>query len=265
MTNANSEPVPVAPPLGARRRRADEVNRMRDLLRMEIVAGRYDRQALLPAEPELMLAYAVSRNVVRDSLDLLRAEGLIERIQGSGTFVLVEKARHQLDRVHAINDSITRPGWAGGTILTNTTVLAPAVVAEYLGIAPGDECAFLEYTATLGSAPFSVSTSYLPLPAAEKLLRGEFRGDFYQFLESSGLPVGAGELVVEAVAADGRSAAVLDIAEGAPLVLFHRRLTDVDGHPLEIGFVRCRADQLILQTRLPRMTRPDPTAKESAC
>jgi GntR family transcriptional regulator len=247
--------------LSGRRRRVDDASRVRDLLRTEILSGRYGEQAMLPSESELMLEYAVGRNVVRDCLDLLRAEGLVERIQGAGTFVLGTKAQHRFDRVHAIHDSVRRAGRVSGAVLSMSTVTAPRPVAEHLSLTPGAPCTLIEYTAVIAGTPFSVSTSYLPLPVGSQLDRGAFSGDFYQLLEAAGFTVNGGDLTVEAIPADERAAATLHIRVGAPLIMFQRKLVSPDGSPLEYGYVRCRGDRLSLQIQLPRSVQSD---KETA-
>lgn len=239
-------------PLSGRRRRADEAARIRDLLRIEIVAGRYSEQDQLPSEPELMLEYGVGRNIVRDSLDMLRFENLIERIQGSGTFVLATKVQHRLDRVHAIHDSVRRSNQVTGAVISLTKVTAPRPVAEQLGIRPGEMCTLTEYTAVVSGTPFSVSLSYLPLEVGERLDASAFRGDFYQWLEAAGYVVNGGDLSVEAIMAAERAAVTLEIPIGAPLIMFRRKLTSPSGSPLELGFVRCRGDRLSLTIKLPR-------------
>jgi GntR family transcriptional regulator len=238
--------------LSGRRRRADESARIRDLLRLEIVAGRYGEQDQLPSEPELMLEYGVGRNIVRDSLDMLRSENLIERIQGSGTFVLATKAQHRLNRVHGIHDSVRRSKQVTGDVISLTRVTAPRPVAEQLGLPPGELCTLTEYTAVVSGKPFSVSLSYLPLAVGDRLDPSTFGGDFYQWLEAAGSAVDGGELSVEAIMADERASASLDVPAGAPLVMFRRKLTGPGGSPLEFGFVRCRGDRLSLNITLPR-------------
>lgn len=52
-----------------------------------IVSGRYAKGSKLPSEPELATAYGVSRPVVRQALDKIRSEGLIESLRGSGSYV----------------------------------------------------------------------------------------------------------------------------------------------------------------------------------
>jgi len=53
----------------------------------EISSGRYPVGALLPTEPHLAARFSVSRTVLREAISQLRAEGVIETVQGRGTYV----------------------------------------------------------------------------------------------------------------------------------------------------------------------------------
>lgn len=75
---------PAKQPSVARRRLADQAYAH---LLHRIVTGDYAEGAALPSENELSRLFAVSRPVVREALDRLRAGGLIEPRQGLGTFV----------------------------------------------------------------------------------------------------------------------------------------------------------------------------------
>lgn len=52
-----------------------------------IVSGRFVKGSKLPSEPELATTFEVSRPVVRQALEKLRADGLIESLRGSGNYV----------------------------------------------------------------------------------------------------------------------------------------------------------------------------------
>ncbi|TDE09338.1 GntR family transcriptional regulator [Jiangella asiatica] len=58
-----------------------------DQVRQDILAGRWPVGSRLPTEQELLRTHQVSLNTVRRALDVLVKEGLVERRQGSGTFV----------------------------------------------------------------------------------------------------------------------------------------------------------------------------------
>jgi GntR family transcriptional regulator len=204
-----------------------------------------------------MVRYAVGRNVARDALDLLRREGLVERVQGSGTFIVNETSRHRFDRVHSVNDSQTTPRQVGAEFLTVAVVDAPRPVAVQLGLPEGAVCTLLEFVTTVEGSPVAVTTSYLPRGIAAQVDRDQFSGDLYQFLESVGIAVARAEESVEAVPAESWSAHHLGTEVGAPVLLFRRRTFDVHDAVVEVGFVRFRGDRISLDVRLPRTTGED--------
>ena len=58
-----------------------------DLLRGEIARITKNGSNRMPTEKEISLSYDVSRQTVRNALEVLESEGLIERIQGSGSYI----------------------------------------------------------------------------------------------------------------------------------------------------------------------------------
>lgn len=68
--------------------REDLVERVSDHLREEIVTGSFKAGENLPSEAELAEAYGVSRRVIRETMRILRALGLVEINQGKRPKVL---------------------------------------------------------------------------------------------------------------------------------------------------------------------------------
>ena len=62
-------------------------DRLSDTLRNQIVTRQLVPGNKLMSENELCFAYGMSRQVVRQAIDILRKEGLVQTIQGSGTYV----------------------------------------------------------------------------------------------------------------------------------------------------------------------------------
>ena len=58
-----------------------------DVLRAEAIHMMRKGEKRLPTESEIATRFAVSRQTVRNALELLEEEGLIERIQGSGSYI----------------------------------------------------------------------------------------------------------------------------------------------------------------------------------
>lgn len=82
-----SEPLnDPAPLVLARRQRLGD--QLYGQILEQIVSGRLAEGARLPPETEICRLFGVSRPVVRQALQRLRADGLVQARQGSGTFVL---------------------------------------------------------------------------------------------------------------------------------------------------------------------------------
>jgi len=124
--------------------------RVADDLRMRIETGDLAAGQQLPTLDVIAERYRSSLAVARKAMELLRSQGLVVTRQGKGTFVRgrARTRRHGIDRY-------SRSRWRSGTpILTGEAekqgyqadqvirelaeVPAPGVVAERLGIKPGE-------------------------------------------------------------------------------------------------------------------------------
>ena len=92
MTQSTVGSYEPPPPPGARR--ADPV--VADLVG-RIVSGAIRPGSLLPAEPELVAAYGVSRGTLREATKMLEAKGVVRVQQGRGTVVLGPEQWQMLD------------------------------------------------------------------------------------------------------------------------------------------------------------------------
>lgn len=139
-------------------RRHAAARRVRDLLRAAIVHDEFPA-GTLPGEPELMLAFSTSRQVIRDALELLRDEGLVRRAQGAGTLSTASKVRHNFGFLHGPDgaDSAVRHR----VLAVNEEPAAPQV-AQRLGIDTGAGCGVIDLLTTLDDEPFYACTTYVP-------------------------------------------------------------------------------------------------------
>ncbi|OLT54208.1 hypothetical protein BJF89_17240 [Corynebacterium sp. CNJ-954] len=85
--------TPPGPP-----RRSALVQQVIENLQHSIAGGRWPVGSKLPLEAELVDEYEVSRGTLRQAVQALVHVGMLETIQGSGTFV---RASHELDAVLA--------------------------------------------------------------------------------------------------------------------------------------------------------------------
>jgi GntR family transcriptional regulator len=58
-----------------------------NLLRVQIQSGELQAGRIIPSETTLMQEHDLARGTVRHAIDVLVDEGLVNRVQGRGTFV----------------------------------------------------------------------------------------------------------------------------------------------------------------------------------
>jgi GntR family transcriptional regulator len=155
--------------------RADAARWVRDVLRSQIMEGAFGGLAAarppMPSEPALAAQLGVSRNAIREALDLLRDEGLITRVQGAGTFVTGAKLRHHLDRLEGLAESMA--GYhlpVENRVLSVRESVATVFVAGKLAVPEGSRIAFVERLRSVGGLPLSLDTSSLRPEAIPVLL-----------------------------------------------------------------------------------------------
>ena len=80
-----------------------------DELRSGIYSGKYSGTGRLPTEGELVALYKVSRQTIRQALTILEQDGLIEKLQGSGSYITeyVKMSRLKTRRVAVITTYVS--------------------------------------------------------------------------------------------------------------------------------------------------------------
>lgn len=234
-------------------RRADRARQVADVLRHQLLAGAF-ATGHLPREPQLCHDFDASRNTVREALGLLAAEGLVERQPGVGTMVVTAKVAHGLHRLAGLQETLREHGVITNEVRTLGLIRPPAVVARRLLIPDGEQVVYLERVRRLDGNPVSLDLTYLPRDIGVPLLSEDLahRDVFVLIEEVTGRSLGRADLSVEAVNADPHSAALLEVADRAALLMVERVSHLDDGRPVDLEWIRFRGDRLTLQTELLR-------------
>jgi GntR family transcriptional regulator len=225
---------------------------LRDLLRSALLAGRFEADGrMLPGEAQLMLAYGVPRATVREALDLLRREGLVERQQGTGTRCVARRESVRLVEAHGTAEDRSHPmvGGVRPRVIEQRTVPMPPAVARYLGERAGAPCLLLEYVALVLGEPHAVCANYVRYPEAERVAATAFGADWYTLMADAGLVVAETDFVIEAMLADRPVADLLGIPVGAPVMALEQVIRDATGRPYDFAVIRSRGDRAGLLSR----------------
>ncbi|MYV64913.1 GntR family transcriptional regulator, partial [Streptomyces sp. SID2131] len=144
-----------------RRLRADRARQLADLLRHRILAGG-SPGGVLPLEDVIAADYRASRNTVRQALDLLRGEQLVDRQPGVGTVVVGEKYPHGLDRLQGLAEILHEHGRVTNEVRTVGPVGAPGPVTHRLGLPEHSDVLCIERLRRLDGLPLSLGTTRRP-------------------------------------------------------------------------------------------------------
>ena len=187
------------------------------------------------------------------ALELLRAEGMITRVQGAGTFVTGAKLSQRLDRLEGLAESL-----AGHRLPVDNEVLsvresiASPFVASKLALPENAPILFIERLRSVGGLPLSLDTTSLRIGAVPVDANFDQQDVFALIEKELGVRLGWAEITVESVLADANTAKLLQIRPGAPLLLLHRLTHLEDGTPFDLETVRYRGDRCSLVTTAAR-------------
>lgn len=207
------------------------------------------REGVLPPETklenEIALAkrYNLSRPTMRQAMDCLVREGLVVRQRGVGTQVVGPQVRRNLRLSSLYNDL-----QADGTI-PQTKVLGFEIVSsdeftrEKLGIRPGADVQHIRRLRTVDGRPLAIMENWVAVSAASLSVDELERDGLYNVLRRSGIDFRMAHQTVGAAVASSEQASLLQMEEGAALVVMGRTALDGSGSAIEHGHHVYRADR----------------------
>jgi GntR family transcriptional regulator len=206
----------------------------------------------IPTERELCTLYGVSRTTVRQALQELVHEGQLYRRQGRGTFVAPPKLVQTI-QLHGHTEEMEAQGLRPGSrTLSADDVPASPELAAFFGLAEGAEVHRIVRVRLVDDEPIALQTVYLD--AARFRHVGESLAGWvslYRLLRDRyDTQIAGGEETVESAAADTKTAELLGIETGAPLLVLHRRSWEADGRPIEWSESLYRGDRYRIAVRL---------------
>ncbi|MEV0288928.1 GntR family transcriptional regulator [Kribbella sp. NPDC050820] len=239
---------------------------LKQWLSARIVSGELQPGEQIPSELELCERFGISRGVVRQALNELQYEGLIDRERGRGTFVSGPKtAEGLISGLRGLaEDAASRGQSIDSRVLVLREVPASASVASALELAEGDPVVELERVRSLDGEPHVLALTYLPAALVPGLADRDLSGSesLYRILrEDYGLVNVSSRRRVEASVAGAREAELLGVEPGAPLLVLRSVGYAPGQRPLDYFMAYHRGDRSSFEVVL---TSPEGTAASFA-
>jgi GntR family transcriptional regulator len=201
-----------------------------------------------PSERELVAQFGVARMTVRQALDALVGEGLLELVPGRGTFVA--QPRHRIGQLTSFTEDIRRRGMLpeSQTLLARREQAGPGV-ARALSITPGDAVIHWKRLRRADQQVVCIEDAYLNEVLLPGFLQSGMPTSLYDALDVRGLRPNWAEDSICADAADTEEAGLLEVPVGAP-VLRHSRRGLLGDKPVEVSRTVYRPDRYTVYVQL---------------
>ena len=201
-----------------------------------------------PSERELVARFGVARMTVRQALDALVAEGLLERVPGRGTFV--SQPRRRVGLLSSFTEDMMRRGLLpeSQTLLARREQAGPGV-ARALGISPGDAVIHWKRLRRGDQQVVCVEDAYLNEVLLPGFLQTGMPTSLYEALRERGLRPTWAEDAISADAATAEEAEQLEIEPGDPVMHLSRRALSAD-MVVEVSRTTFRHDRFTMHVQL---------------
>lgn len=189
--------------------------------------------------------YEISRMTVRQAINNLVNDGYLVRKRRKRTFVATKKIEQPLKGLTSFSEDMRARGMVPGTtLLAFHTIPASPSFASQLGIGEGEGVYEIHRIRLADGLPMALETAYVPCSLVPGLTEQNVSGSIYEFIENKlGLTIRSETQVLEASVARKLEAELLQIKEGAPVLLIQRNSYLQTGQPLEIVKSVYRADR----------------------
>lgn len=183
----------------------------------------FGETGMIPSERELMQMFNVSRITVKRAVDDLVNEGYLYRIQGKGTFLREEEAKHDLISIMSCTQDIRKMGMVPSKKLIQAEIMdADKIRQRRLQLSPGDKVFLIKRVYYADNEPVNYTTAYLPLKYYPGIEQYDFsKESIYEILEKVyKTKITTAKRTLEAVLAMDDVATQLELNVREPVILF---------------------------------------------
>ncbi|MHB8457112.1 MAG: GntR family transcriptional regulator [Acidimicrobiales bacterium] len=217
-------------------------------LAARILAGEYRPAALLPSQRELSNQYGVTLMTLRQALQMLQDEGLIDARPGTGTFVAAPRYAYDLGHLRSFAQDMAFQGALVETqVISARTLVAPPPVAARLGLPKHGRAYAIRRVRLIDNRPVVLQDSYLPPRLGRMLGTRELEDrSLYAVLAEAGVSVNRATETICPAALDSDDAKLLHRDPGATALLSHHVSFDAEDTPVIDDLALLPGDSVVI-------------------
>ncbi|WP_390408061.1 GntR family transcriptional regulator [Lacticaseibacillus jixiensis] len=203
-------------------------------IKKDIEAGKWQIGDRIPSERDLAVTFNVSRMTLRQAIQTLVDEGILERRIGAGTFVANQKVQERVSGVTSFTDVMLAQGKKPDSKTISYHVAKPSLSeSEKLKLKDGAQVLRMERIRFGDGVPISFEVATVPYDMIKDFSKAEVSKSFYHTLEEHGYLIGGAQQTVSAMIASERIAEFLEIKRGSAILRLRQVSFLQDGRPFE--------------------------------
>ncbi len=219
----------------------------------QVIGEGIEPHSKLPTERDLASRFDVSRLTVRRALDRLEQEGLVYRVQGSGTFVAAPRITKSVELTSFSEDMRARGLQPGSSVLLSQAITAGVRLGAKLRVSPPDELLHIRRVRTADGEPMALEDVYLNPGLVPGLSWEEGNESLYRILETNyGLRVEWAEQSIRASVLEPDQAAILHAPSFSPAFFVSRVSFDAQDRAIEYAESTYRGDRYHYELQIHR-------------
>ena len=211
-----------------------------EYLLKNIYGGVYTVRDALPTEKELCEMFNVSRMTANKALANIEDKGLIERVQGSGSYVRLFEYRHDMMEMTSFTEQYKKRGVQISTKLLMYSLSSLRDfknfrnIARKLYINQNENVYYFERQRSGNGKVIAYSRTWVPVSRIPNISTDCLSKSFYDFLEKTlKLPLGNGESDLSVIDPDETVKKYMNINDNVPVVLIEHITYLKNGLPIE--------------------------------
>lgn len=219
-------------------------------LERSIINGRYEK--LIPSERELMEQYEVSRSTVREAINALVREGILEKKHGKGTYVSMKPIENWLGQLNSTTEVIRGLGMEpGAKLLTYQRITTPSSVRKQTGFT---QAYFIKRLRLANDKPIGIEQHYFPPFIGEQLANYDLNEvTLYDVIQNElGIKFHEARQRITSTKVSKKDRELLQVDENTCLLQAERTIIGQDTSILEYELAYYRSDLYAVEINLAR-------------
>lgn len=223
---------------------------LKEILEYQIAKGILSGK--IPSERQIMEEYQTSRSTVREAINLLVKEGILEKRHGKGTFVSLKPIHDWLGNLSSTTETIRHMGMKPGARLITHYHTTPSIrIQEQSGFR---EAYFIKRIRYADDIAIGVERHYYPVEIGENLVQYDLdNATLYDLVENElGIQFAVADQTISSGKLLTEDQTYLDIPENGHVLIAKRVIKDQTGRVIEMEEAFYRSDMYQFTINLSR-------------